>query len=418
MRGKVSKRAIDALTGGELLWDTGVKGFVARKLKSGRVSYGLKYTSSKSGRQRWLALGLHGALTPEQARSMAIMQRGRIASGLDPQGEREADRVQRTGIVTVSDLLDAHIEMYVGPRKLRSAKEIARIHNKYIKPVIGNVSVRELKRSHVVRVLDRVATNNGPVMADLVLAYLRKALNWFATRDDEFVVPIVRGMARSRPRERARDRILSDLELRALWNVTTPCEAGNYGALVRVLLLTGQRRQEVAGMRRHELAQGIWTIPAERAKNNRANVVPLPVTVILAIESLQPLGDYVFGDTGSAPYAGFSKSKARLDQAMKRELYSLGANGEDKPWVMHDLRRTARSLMARAGVRREIAERVLNHVISGVEGVYDRHDYVKEKRDALLALEQLISRIILLEPNVVLLDATRRGEPVRQLWTA
>lgn len=406
MRGKISKRAVDALAPGEHLWDTEIKGFVARKLPSACVCYGLKYTSAKSGRQRWFALGMHGALTAEQARSMAMMHRGRIASGLDPQSDREAERIQRTGITTVTKLLDAHLAMYVVPRKLRSAKEIARIHNKYIKPVIGNVSIRELKRSHVVKVLDKVAAENGLVMADLVLAYLRKALNWFATRDDEFVVPIVPGMAKSRPRERARARMLSDLELRALWKVTAPSESGTYGALVRVLLLTAQRRQEVAGMSRRELAQDTWVIPAERAKNNRVNVVPLTSTVTSTITSLPILGDYVFGDKGDRPYAGFSKSKIRLDEAMRREISSLGGDGDMKPWVLHDLRRTARSLMARSRIPREIAERVLNHVIAGVEGVYDRYDYITEKREALLALEQLVSRIVLPGPNVVSINST------------
>jgi len=153
---------------------------------------------------------------------------GRIAAGADPQAEKEAAKTRRAGIITVDDLLDAHLKLYVGPRKLRTHHEITRAYDKYIRPVIGRVPVRDLRRSHVVGLLDRIATKNGPVMADRVLAYLRKPLNWHATRDDEFVVPIVPGMAHTRPRERARDRILNDDEIRALWTASDDAVAGGY----------------------------------------------------------------------------------------------------------------------------------------------------------------------------------------------
>jgi len=407
MREKISKRTVDQLSPGDVLWDTELRGFVARKLASGRISYGLKYTDAKSGRQRWLALGLHGAVTPELARRLAQTERGRIASGADPQSEKEATKTRRAGIGTVNDLLDQHLTLYVNTRKLRrSHHEIARAYNKYIRPLIGKVPVRDLRRSHVVSLLDRVASKNGLVMADRVLAYLRKALNWHATRDDEFVVPIVRGMAQTRPRERARDRILTDNEIRALWKATNFDTAASYGTLIRVLLLTAQRRQEVAGMRRSEFDGDIWTIPNERAKNNRPNIVPLPVTTLALIAALPAYGDFVFGTTGRSPFSGFSKRKTELDRRMKLEL---AEPAKWKDWVTHDLRRTARSLMSRAGVRPEIAERVLNHVISGVQGVYDRHDYAVEKRAALEALDALIARIV--DPSANVIDITARRAP-------
>jgi integrase len=405
MRDKISKRTVDLLGPGEILLDTELKGFVARKLPSGRISYGLKYTDSKSGRQRWLALGLHGALTPELARRRAQTERGRIAAGTDPQAEKEAEKAKRVGIVTVNDLLDAHISLYVMPRKLRSHREIARAYDKYIRPMIGKVPLRDLRRSHVVGLLDTVATKNGPVMADRVLAYLRKPLNWHATRDDEFVVPIVRGMAQTSPRERARDRILTDDEIRALWKATERSEAGNYGVLVRVLLLTAQRRQEVGGMRHAEIAGNIWTIAGERAKNSRPNTVPLTATITSLIGALPVLGDYIFGQLGRVPFGGFSTGKLALDRRMKLHL---GTDADWRPWTVHDLRRTARSLMSRAGIRPEIAERVLNHVISGVQGVYDRHDYVAEKQAALESLDMLINRILDPAGNVVQLDSRRQ----------
>lgn len=415
MRGKISKRTVDDLVAGDVLWDTELKGFVARKLNSGHVSYGLKYTDRATGGQRWLALGLHGALTPELARRMAQSERGRIAAGADPQAERKAEKVRRTGIVTVNDLLDAHIKLYINARKLRSAKDIVRTFDKLVRPRIGKVPVKDLKRSHVVALLDRIAVNNGPVMADRTLAALRKALNWHATRDDEFVVPIVRGMAQTRPSERARDRILSDGEIRALWRATDFEVAGGYGVMLRVLLLTAQRRQEVADMRRSEIDGDVWVLPRERAKNGRPNTVPLTAQVQELIALLPVYGDSVFGQTGKTAYSGFSKSKRVLDERLKRET-ATAAPGATR-WVIHDLRRTARSLMSRAGVRPDIAERVLNHVIGGVQGVYDRHDYVGEKRAALEALAGLVADIIAAPDNVVVL-ADRRPKGAMEATAA
>lgn len=406
MRGKISKRTVDDLVAGDVLWDTELKGFVARKLKSGHVSYGLKYTD-RAGGQRWFALGLHGAVTPELARRLAQVQRGRVATGADPQAERKAERVKRSGIVTVNDLLDAHIKLYIEARQLRSRKDIVRTFDKLVRPRLGKVPVKDLKRSYIVALLDRIAVDNGPVMADRTLAHLRKALNWHATRDDEFVVPIVRGMAQTRPSERARDRILSDWEIRALWRATEFEAAGGYGIMLRVLLLTAQRRQEVADMRHSEFDGEVWVLPAERAKNKRPNTVPLTAQVQELIALLPVYGDSVFGQTGKTAYSGFSKSKRVLDERLKRETAAAAPSATR--WVVHDLRRTARSLMARAGVRPDIAERVLNHAIGGVRGVYDRHDYVEEKRGALEALGRLVADIVAAPDNVVALADRRHS---------
>ncbi|HEY3777899.1 MAG TPA: tyrosine-type recombinase/integrase [Rhizomicrobium sp.] len=389
---------------GDILWDTDLNGFSARKLASGKVTYGLKYVNSKTGKQRWLSLGLHGALTPELARRRAEIERGRIAGGADPQGEKEEQRTRRKGIITVNDLLDRHLTQYVEARGLRSQSDIKRIFDKYVRPEIGKDAVNALRRSHIVRLLDAVAAKHGPAMADHVLAHVRKALNWYATRDDEFVVPIVRGMAQTRPKDRARDRIHADPELRALWKATELDVAGVYGTLVRVLLLTGQRREEVAGMRRSEIEGNVWTIPGGRAKNGRPNVVPLTSEVIALLDELPQYGDFLFGRTGESPFGGFSRCKESLDRQMKLELPS---SCQWKPWVVHDLRRSARSLMARAGVRPDIAERVLNHIIGGVQGVYDRHHYTEEKREALEALGRLVKRILGQADNVVRLDRSR-----------
>jgi integrase len=247
--------------------------------------------------------------------------------------------------------------------------------------------------------LDKVADERGLVMADKTLAWLRKAFNWYASKDDKFNSPIVKGMARTRPKERARTRVLSDDELRMIWPALA--DAGTFGALLKTLLLTAQRRDEVANMSMKEIGtDGIWTIPAERYKTKRPNFVPLSLEAhaIIEAQTKSSACDYVFPSQAGTPFTGFGKSKARLDKAILSFMQTGATKGtkvEPLPnWRIHDLRRTAKTLMARAGVRPDISERVLGHVIAGVEGTYDRHSYADEKRDALERLAATVELIL------------------------
>ena len=222
-------------------------------------------------------------------------------------------------------------------RPLRSAGEYQSAFDRLVKPAIGKLAIYDVRRSYVVEMLDAVEDRSGPVMADRTLAYLRKAFNWHATRDDRFVPPIVRGRGRTKASERARDRILSDDKLRAIW----PKLTGNFGGIVKLLLLTAQRRDEVSQVRRAEIVDDVWTIPAERYKSKRATIVPLSPSALDIINSQTKNSDYVFTSrTKRTAFSGFGKGKAALDKA-------TGVSG----WTLHDLRRTARTLMVRAGVR-------------------------------------------------------------------
>ena len=168
-----------------------------------------------------------------------------------------------------------------------------------------------MRRSHVIKMLDRIEDENGPVMADRTLAYLRKALNWYADRDDQFNCAPSCAKARANPKERARRRVLSDEEIRIIWPVLG--ESGTFGALIKMLLLTAQRRDEVAQMSHKEIAEdGIWTIPAERYKTKRPNHVPLSKAALAVIEAQPKIDDcdYVFPSRAGTPFSGFGKSKA------------------------------------------------------------------------------------------------------------
>jgi len=334
--------------------------------------------------------------------------RQRVDRGENPIGDRAPFPAQMTVTSMLDDFVARHVRNKNQP--LRSADEYESAFNRLVKPRIGKLGIYEIRRSHVIKMLDQIEDANGPVMADRTLAYLRKAFNWYATRDDQFNSPVVRGMGRIKPKDRARTRVLSDEEIRVIWPALS--EAGTFGALVKMLLLTAQRRDEVARMSRKEIGKdGIWTIPAEWYKTNRPNHVPLSKAALALIEIQPKLDDcdFVFPSQAKTPYSSFSKNKAALDRAvlaMMKKQAKKGAKVEPIPnWILHDLRRTAKTLMVRAGVRPDISERVLGHVIAGVEGTYDRHSYADEKRDALERLAAMIERILNPPPsNVATLD--------------
>jgi integrase len=275
---------------------------------------------------------------------------------------------------------------------LRTADERRATFSRHIIPALGARPITEIRRSEIVALLDRIEDHSGPVAAHTVLAHLSRLFNWHAARDDEFRSPIVRGMTRSNGN--ARERTLTDAELRAIWStgeaVSAPANpvgsnASPFNRYVRFLLLTATRRTEAANATWVEIDGDVWTIPAARYKTGRDHVVPLSRA---AIDLIHP-GAEVQGSSsndgwffGPAPIRAFSRHTATLREAS-------GTSG----WTLHDLRRTARSLMSRAGVAPDVAERCLGHVIGGIRGVYDRWEYLAEKRAAFEALADLVEGI-------------------------
>jgi integrase len=275
---------------------------------------------------------------------------------------------------------------------LRSEKEITRLLRVHVFPAWKDRAFLSIRRSDVAALLDRIQDDHGARQADYVLNVVRSIMNWYATRHDDYTPPIVRGMRRQNQKAQARARVLTDDEIRTIWK---QAEAnGTFGAIVRTCLLTAQRSRKVAAMKWADVSlDGEWSIPKEAREKDTAGLLVLP-RVALAILVKQPRlesNPYVFAGRGSGPYRGFSQAKTAFDG----RLSGVAA------WVIHDLRRTARSLMSRAGVRPDIAERVMGHAIAGVEGVYDRHSYRDEKADALRRLAALIDGVINPRENIV-----------------
>ena len=290
------------------------------------------------------------------------------------------------------DIAENFIKRHVEASKLRTRDEIVRVLEKYVYPHWQHRPFRDIKRNDVALLLDTIQDKHGARQADVALAVVRKIMNWHSTRDADYSSPIVPGMHRHNGGDHKRSRILSDDEIRALW---AACNGGTYAPMLKVLLLTGQRKDKVATTKWDDVVDGEWRIASEAREKSNAGSLRLPQAV-LDIIAAQPRiagNPHVFAGRGSGPFNSFSQRKEELNEKLP----------DMPPWVLHDLRRTARSLMSRAGVRPDIAERVLGHVIAGVEGVYDRHSYDAEKAHALTELAALVETIVNPSGNVVAL---------------
>lgn len=374
----------------------------------------LKMSRFKIG--RYAAREGEGGLTLSQARTRAAELRRIIDAGGDPKALEDAAKVEKRQ--DAADTFGAIAVQFVkrhAKKKQKSWRETARIlgvaiddkdmptegpapGTDYFAP-LRRKPMSTIKRSDVAHLLDKIEDGNGPVMADRALAALRKLCNWHATRDDKFMSPIVRGMARTNPKERARTRTLNDAEIRAFWQASAAVTPKVYGAIVRTLLLTAQRREEVGNLSWVEIDDDTWTVPAERYKTKKANIVPLAPIALATIRNAGTVGDaWCFSTNGRSPFAGYTKSKQALDAAMLAELRKVDAKATLPPWTIHDLRRTARTIMARVKVEARTAEMVLGHVIPGVEGIYNQHPYIAEKRDALARLAAEVARVVNPDP--------------------
>jgi integrase len=366
--------------------DPGQRGLYVVIQPTGAKSFAVRYRYGGKPRK----LTLTGGISLAAARKAASDALYEVEQGRDPSEAKKTTKAKAA--LAQADTVQAICQEYLAREghKLRTASNREATLRRLVFPAIGNQPIHALRRSQLIRLLDRIEDQNGERSADIVLAYLSRVFNWHAGRSDEFRTPIVRGMRRRNTKEHARNRILSDDELRSLWQAA---DAGPFGCFVKFLLLTGARRGEAAAISWKEI-NGVaeWTLPAARNKTKVDLVRPLSAAAQQELSKLPKHSgtDFAFSIDGHSALGGFTRRKRVLDQAS-------GVTG----WTLHDLRRTARSLMARAGVQSEHAERCLGHVISGVEGTYNRHDYVNEMRIAYEKLAVLIAQIVDPQPNVV-----------------
>jgi integrase len=331
------------------------------------------------GTKVWAKLGTTADMTIDEARERARTAIRRIKDGLTA-FEAVPDAPQ-----SYSAVAQKWLEQHVEKEGLRTGLEIRRLLERVL-VFWGKKDFVSIRRKDISDLLDVIEQESGPWAADHILSVTRKISRWYASRSDDYTSPFVAGMRRTRSEARARDRILDEAELRQVWKAA---EAnGAYGALIRLLLLTAQRRDKLITMKWSDLKPGgIWEIASEVREKGNAGAVRLPPLALKIIRAQPQSGNnpFVFAaGRGDGPMSGFNKRKASFDEAC----------GIAKNWTLHDLRRTARSLMSAAGVINEHAERVLGHKLGGVRGVYDRHEYFEEKSAALVKLAAEIKRIV------------------------
>jgi integrase len=407
---------------------------------SGARSFAIRFRHA--GRPRKLTLGAYPAISLEAARDLGSKALRVAAEGRDPATEkqaakREAKRHAAEEIRGKRDLFEVVAREFIHRHAMKNTREASWRETARIlgfKPDPDNAGqllvveprkgkpptvlqlwsgrkVQEITKRDVITLLDTVR-DRAPVMANRNLAAVRKLFNWCLVRDVIHASPCT--LVEPPAPERSRDRILSDDELRLVWNAASG-DAWPFGPLVKLLILTGQRLNEVGGMRWDELdlANKIWTLPAERVKNGNRHEVPMSddaIAVLSALPRIKTSKGFVFALRRDAAVSGFSRAKDRIDAAVEASLID-GAKPPEH-WTFHDLRRTMASGMARIGIQLPVIEKVLNHTsgsFRGIVGVYQRHSFAEEKRSALDAWANFVQSVVSGEKptNVISLSSVR-----------
>ena len=292
-------------------------------------------------KQVWTTLDTTDRMTVERARELGRDVLRRTRAGL-PAFE---PRAELFGAVT-----DNWLQRHVDANELVSEKQIRRLLNTHVLPRWRDRELVSIGRADLTALLDQIEDKHGQRQADLVLTIVRAVMNWHAARTDNYHPPVVRGMRRQSPAAQSRSRTLTDDELRAIWNGSV---GTTFGAIVRMCLLTAQRSRKISGMLWTDLHGNAWTVPRLPREKDTGGTLMLPEATqrIIAAQARLANNPHVFASIrGSGPYRGFSAGKLALDAKLPAGMAA---------WTIHDLRRTARSLMSRAGVLAEHAEQVL-----------------------------------------------------------
>ena len=375
-------------------WDTTLRGLGLRISPSGRKTFNVQTKVLRKGRRRdtRIKLGVYPEISLADARTKAVEVKRQASDDLDPIAVRAQERdaavaasvrAVSTAFVNVrQQFLDEHLPTL----RPSTAKEYKRALTQTF-AVWDTIPVEEITSQMVETALAAV---KAPYMRNRTRAYLSALFNW-ATEEDQNLIESspVRKLSKRKKKlikEVSRDRVLTEDEISELWNTESPHPVG---ALFKLLLLTGQRRSEVAGMRWQDLDldRALWTIPGSLTKNHEQHTVPLSKQVLAVLAALPRIGEeFVITTTGQTPFSGFSKAKASLDE-------KAGVTG----WRWHDLRRTFATFAAEElTTPQAVVEAILNHksgTTSGLAGIYNRAQYTKQKAASLQAWANLVGRI-------------------------
>lgn len=356
-----------------IFFDDDLPGFGLRLRAGGSQTWVFQY--KLGGKHRRVTIGSPSAIKPEQARQTASQYHAQVRLGHDPAGAKQDARKR------AAETFEAVVQAYLPTKRetckpgSRSYAEIERHLLVHAKPLHG-LQLTKIERRNIAIRLTEIATASGAVTANKVRSTLSTFFLWSVQQGLADTNPVT---GTGRFEEKSRERVLSNAELKVIWDAL---EGNHYGAAIKLLMLTGQRAAEIAGLRWSEVFDDRIVLPSERTKNGRTHVVPLapPARAILDAQPKRVDRDLIFG-AGEGPFSGWSKSKRRLDERI------LAATGKNLPaWVPHDLRRTTATRMGELGIAPHVIEAVLNHVSgtrSGVGSVYNKSTYEREKAAAL-----------------------------------
>jgi integrase len=393
---------------------------------SGRKSWAVRYR--RDGKSRKYTIGPYPAFDLSAARREAAQVLQRAELGGDPAREKWIERRRRAeakddfeNVVRLFIQRHAIGSKGIAEPQLRTWWKVARAlglgrspsRDEPDKLVVvkdgivakwGERKLGDIHRRDIKDLLGTIVARDAPIQANRVLGYLHKVFAWAV--DDELISVNPCAGVKPLTKEVSRARVLSDAEIVRFWSATAVVsEHEQFGQVLRLLLLTGCRLNEVAGMLSGELSDdlgpGTWDIPGTRTKNKRPHMVPLSPLALDVLATARPVGNLMFSITGKRPITGWSKVKHRLDAEMKVP-----------PWRLHDLRRTATTRMADLGVLPHIVEACVNHVSgakAGVAGTYNRAEYLKERRSAFERLAAHIEHITSGKPADNVVALSRRG---------
>jgi len=428
---KINKRNVDALKPrlvkdekrDGFIWDDELRGFGCKVTPAGNKVFVIQYRMGGRGHKtKRYTIGTYGSpWTADAARDEARRLLQMVRQGRDPLEERD-DRRRVSSDLAFGAYADRFLDEYERRNRKTSYDDAEAVFRLHLRPFFKSKPLPAISRGEVASLFDTIPAKRVALRRKLY-AILSRLFRWAVGRGDldrspleGFEVP---------PAPDSRDRVLKDWELRLAWLAADKL-GYPFAALYRLLIGTGQRREEVAGLNWKELNRDTseWHLPATRSKNGIASVIPLSDLMIAELDGIAkvekwPRRGLVFTTTGETPVSGYSRGKARLDKQMLKiardEAEKAGDDPEQveiEPWRVHDLRRTLATGMQRLGVRFEVTEAILNHVSgskSGVAGVYQRHDWRDEKRAALNAWAAHIGKLVRPsdETNVISLAEAR-----------
>jgi integrase len=384
--------------------DGDVRGLYLQIFPSGNASWAFRYRFG--GRTRKLTIGASPEIGLKDARDLARAAHLQIASGEDPGAVKQAARTDAKAVPArdmvekvAAQFLARHVKNLAAATRI----EVGRIVAKEILPTFRGRRLSEIKRPDVIEWLDGIVDRPAPIAANRALGWFKGLCNFAVERGVLDVSPIA-GIKAPAP-ETPRDRVLSDDELQAVWEAADALEPV-YAGFIKLLILSGQRLREVSEMEWKEidLEAKLWTLPGVRAKNSIEHSIPLSDQTVEILKALPRIAgsDFVFTINGRNPIRGTHLVKRRIDTLAPPM----------PPWVLHDIRRTVASGMARLGVNLPVIEKLLNHVsgsFAGIVGVYQRHSFADEKRAAMTAWARHVQAIVTGEAqaNVVELAKAR-----------